>query len=83
MIEYGFLLQLLDFINEENRIVNIVPDMNTMNASFRELINSYKRSLTSAERMTFANDRIYLPVKPMNGRNETNNQIKSITEKER
>ena len=42
-IVFGFLLQLLDFVNKNNQLVNVVPDINTMNASFSELINSYKR----------------------------------------
>ena len=54
------------------------PDMNTMNASFLDLIFSFKRSFISANDMSFANDTIRLPVKPMNGHNETNSSIKSI-----
>ena len=49
-----------------------------MNASFTELKNSYKRSITSVDDETFTNDSIYLPVKPMNGYNESNNRIKVI-----
>ena len=57
--------------------------MNTMNSSFSDLINSYKRSVILADDMTFANDIICLPVKPMNGHNETNNRIKSIIEQKK
>ena len=78
-----FSLQLLDFVNKEDQLVNVAPDINAMNASFSELINSYKRSYISAHDMSFANDTIRLPVKPMNSHNETNNRIKSIIEQKK
>ena len=53
-----FLLQLLDFINKEDQVVNVVPDINAMNALSSELINSYERSFISADNMSFANDTI-------------------------
>ena len=40
-----------------------------MNASFSDLMNLYKRSFISADDMSFANDTVHLPVKPMNGHN--------------
>ena len=82
-ILFRFLSQLLDFINKEDKLVNIVPNMNTMDSLFSDLINSYKRSFISADNMSFANDTICLPVKPMNGHNETNNRIKSIIEQKK
>ena len=60
-----FLLQILDFINIEDWLINIVPDMTTMNASFIEEINSLKRCFMSAYDMTFANDITFLPVEPI------------------
>ena len=54
-----------------------------MNSSFSDLINSCKRSLISADDMSFTNDTIHLPVKPMNGHNGTNNRIKSIIEQKK
>ena len=75
-IIFVFLLQLLYFVNKEDQLVNVVPDINTMNASFSELINSCKRSFISADDISFAGDTICLPVKPM-----TSNQSKSIIER--
>ena len=49
-----------------------------MGASFSELKKSYKRSFISADDTSFANDTIRLPVKPMNGHNETIYRIKAI-----
>ena len=37
---YLFFLQLLDFVNKEDQFVNVVPNMNTMNKSFKEPMNS-------------------------------------------
>ena len=54
-----------------------------MNSLFSDLINSYKRCFISDDDTSFANDIISLPVKPMNGHNETNNRIKSIIEQEK
>ena len=73
-IVFVFLLQLLGFVNKEDHLVNVVPHINIMNASFSELTNTYKRSFTSADDMTFANVTIHVLVKSMNGHNETNNR---------
>ena len=79
-IVFVFLLQLLEFVKKEDQLVNVVPDINTINLSFSELISSCKKSFISADDMSFADVSIRLPVKPMNGHNETNNQIKSFIE---
>ena len=36
IIVFCFLLRLLDFENKEERLVNVVPDMNPINESFIE-----------------------------------------------
>ena len=41
IVVFNFLLQILGFGNKEDQLGNVVPDVNTMNASLTEQINSY------------------------------------------
>ena len=77
--ECGFLLHLLDFVNNDTSI-DIVPDEHIMNKSFMKLIRKYNNSFLSVDDMTLINDDITISSKPSYYHKETNNSSMSINE---
>ena len=74
----GFLLHLLDFVNNDISI-DLVPDEDLTN-KFIKLIRKYNRNFVSAHDMTLVHDYITIPSKLSSYHKEINEHLMSINE---